>query len=145
MTATHLGAALAVPLITAFARRQEIDAALRAIFAPQEVPEAYADRFGVGLALRRRSLRLNARQLTSLKPYLAEMSERYGTLDLPVEVVHGTADAIVPLSVHSEPLVRAVPGAVLTRLEGIGHMPHHVAAEATAAAVFRAAERAGML
>ena len=61
---------------------------------------------------------------------------------MPIEIVHGTADEVVPIGVHSEPLARQIPGAVLTRLEGIGHMPHHAAPDAVEAAIHRAAARA---
>ena len=70
------------------------------------------------------------------------MSARYSTLPMPVEIVHGTADDVVPIHIHSEPLARQIPGAVLTRLEGIGHMPHHSAPAAVAEAIDRAAARA---
>jgi pimeloyl-ACP methyl ester carboxylesterase len=63
---------------------------------------------------------------------------------MPVEIVHGTADDVVPIHIHSEPLANQIPGAVLTRLDGIGHMPHHSAPEAVKAAIHRAAARAGL-
>ncbi len=145
VSASLLGSALAVPLITAFAPRRHADQALERIFAPQEVPKGYAEGFGVGLTLRRRSLRANARQVKALRDHIVELSRRYGQLQEPVEVVHGTHDRIVPFAVHAEPLVRALPDARLTRLEGIGHMPHHAAPDRVAAAVDRAAERAGLI
>jgi pimeloyl-ACP methyl ester carboxylesterase len=39
-------------------------------------------------------------------------------------------------------LAQQIPDAVLTRLEGIGHMPHHSDPEAVVAAIHRAAARA---
>ena len=44
---------------------------------------------------------------------------------MPVEILHGTADAVVPHAVHALPLARQIPGARLTTLEGMGHMPQH--------------------
>jgi pimeloyl-ACP methyl ester carboxylesterase len=69
---------------------------------------------------------------------------RYGEIGVPVEILHGDADDTVPLHVHSEPLSRQIPGATLTVLERIGHMPHHVAPDAVDAAIDRAARRAGL-
>ncbi len=45
----------------------------------------------------------------------------------------------MPLAIHSEPLSRQVPDARLTRLPGIGHMPHHVALPEVLAALDRVA------
>ncbi|WP_254796912.1 alpha/beta fold hydrolase [Sulfitobacter albidus] len=73
-----------------------------------------------------------------------KMVKRYPDLTMPFEIVHGDADTIVPLTVHSEPLSKQVPGANLTVLEGIGHMPHHVAPEESVAAIDRVAARAGL-
>ncbi len=144
LTATRLGGALAVPSITAFASEERIKGAVTSVFAPQEPPEGYAEYIGAPLTLRRESLRANGRQVNTLKPHVTEMSKRYGTIDVPLEIVHGDADDTVPLDVHSRPLANAVPGANLTVLPGIGHMPHHVAPEAVEAAIDRAAERAGL-
>ena len=94
--------------------------------------------------LRRASLRANARQVNTLRPHVVEMSKRYPTLDLPVELVHGDTDDTVPLDIHSQPLSALLPDANLTVLPGIGHMPHHVAPEAVTAAIDRAARRAGI-
>jgi pimeloyl-ACP methyl ester carboxylesterase len=58
---------------------------------------------------------------------------------VPLEIVHGSLDTIVPAEVHSVPLSRLVPGARLTLLEGAGHMPHHTHPEAVVAAIGRGA------
>jgi len=80
--------------------------------------------------------------VNSLYAHVSEMARAYPGLTMPVEIIHGTADTVVPLTVHAEPLSRQIPGAVLTRLEGIGHMPHHAAPDAIEAAIQRAAARA---
>lgn len=144
LTATATGGATVVPLITAFASEGSIQGAVSSIFEPQSPPDGYLDFVGAPLTLRRASLRANARQVNTLKPHLVEMSARYGSIDMPVEIVHGTADDVVPLAVHSEPLSQQIPDARLTRLPGIGHMPHHVAADEVTQAIDRAAARAGL-
>lgn len=139
-----VGGASLPPLVTAFAGDQTIDRAIESIFAPQAAPDDYAEYVGPGLTVRRRTLRANARQVNTLRPHVVAMSRQYGTLDLPVEIVHGTADDIVPLEVHARPLAGLAPGARLAVLDGIGHMPHHVAPEAVLDAIDRAAARAGL-
>ena len=69
------------------------------------------------------------------------MEPRYPTLTLPVELIHGTADTIVPLHIHSDPLSQRLPDATLTVIDGAGHMPHHAHAEQVIAAIDRAALR----
>jgi pimeloyl-ACP methyl ester carboxylesterase len=70
------------------------------------------------------------------------MAQTYAQLSLPVEILHGTADTIVPADVHAIPLSTRLPDAVLTLLPGIGHMPHHADPAAVVAAIDRAAVRA---
>ena len=144
VSASSIGGAALVPLITAFAQEEQVEPTLETIFAPQDVPEGYAEAVGIGLSLRRDAFRANARQVNSLKPHVAAMSERYPSLEMPVEIVHGGADEVVPAEIHAIPLARQIEGADLALLEGIGHMPHHVAPSAVVDAIDRAARRAGL-
>lgn len=144
VTAAPLGAALLVPVLTAFVTRGRVERALAATFDPQPVPEGYAAHFGPGLTLRRAALRANARQRANLRAEIAALEPRYGRIAVPTEIVHGDADTTVGLAIHSEKLVRRIPGARLTRLAGIGHMPQHWAVPDLVAAVDRAARRAGL-
>lgn len=138
------GGGLVVPVISAFLPQSYVDSSVESIFAPQDAPEGYAHHVGAGLVLRRESLRANAQQVNFLRPHIVKMSKRYNSLTMPFEIVHGDADTIVPLSVHSEPLARQLPDARLTVLPGIGHMPHHAAPDAVEDAIDRAAARAGL-
>jgi len=139
-----LGSAMAVPPITALVPRSYIRDQVRAVFDPEPVPEGYVDHFGAELAARRVSLRANAKQRLGLLAQITQMQPHYGELALPIELIHGTADTTVGLSIHAEKFIRQVPKANLVRLEGVGHLPHHTAPEATRAAIDRAAARAGL-
>lgn len=143
LTAHPAAAAALVPLATAWVTDARVHRTLTAIFAPDPVPPGYAEHVGTALALRRGSLRANARQLNGLKAHLEGMAQHYPHLTLPVEIVHGTADTIVPAAVHALPLSRLLPDARLTLIEGAGHMPHHTHPEAVIAAIDRAGLRAG--
>lgn len=142
LTSSRLGRATVVPLVTAFAPLSRTEQAIGAIFAPDPVPPGYAAHIGAGLTLRRETLAANARQVNGLRPHIVRMAEGYGTLDLPVQILHGTADTIVPAEIHAIPMHARLPDAELTLLPGIGHMPHHADPEATVAAIDRAAARA---
>ncbi len=144
VTSSWWGKALVVPLITAFVPQSRIDAAIVSVFPPQSAPQDYADHVGAALTLRRVSMRANADQRANLLSEIKLQVTEYHRITAPTEIVHGTADTTVGLSIHSEKLVDQIPDAVLTRLPGIGHMPHHVAEDDVIAAIDRAAARAGL-
>jgi pimeloyl-ACP methyl ester carboxylesterase len=107
------------------------------VFAPQSPPPGYVAHLGFDRVLRAQALRANALQLAALKDQIRTMVPHYPALAMPVEALHGTADTTVPLAIHSEPLAAQVAQARLTRLEGIGHMPHHAALPDVLAALDR--------
>lgn len=111
--------------------------AVARVFAPQDPPPGYLAELRLDLVVTQKALRANARQLAALKDQIREMVPRYPSLGMPVALIHGTSDTIVPLDVHSEPLARQLPQARLTRLDGIGHMPHHAALPEVLAALQR--------
>lgn len=141
---SFFGGAWLPPLITAWVPEGAIGAGLRGIFEPDPVPPGFREWFSVPIALRRHSIRANARQVMGLRAQIVEMSRRYDSLPMPVEILHGEADIIVPPTIHAYPLARLAPKANLVMLPGIGHMPHHAAPEAVVAAVDRARARAGL-
>ena len=111
--------------------------AVNGVFEPQQAPEGYLDHVRLDLILQPSALRANALQLTALKPQVRAMQSRYGELAMPVEILHGTPDDTVWLTIHSEALAVEAPDARLTRLDGIGHMPQHVALAQVEAALAR--------
>lgn len=131
-------------LLSALAPESAARGVFEAVFDPDPVPEGYIAHFGPGLSMRRASQAANNRQINTLKDQLQQMHPAYPSLTLPIEMVHGEADTIVGLEIHSARLADDAPGARLTRLEGVGHMPHHSRPEAIVAAITRAAERAGL-
>lgn len=138
------GAALLSPFVTAFATKTLQERAVTSVFAPEEVPTGYTQYIGTELTLRRSTLRANARQITSLLPEIRKMCASYPELTMPVEIVHGTQDTIVPFEVHAEPLSRQLADMRLTALEDVAHMPHHSAPDRVVEAIDRLAHRAGL-
>lgn len=139
LTATRLGRALAVPLASALVTEAYVERMMPGLFAPSAAPEGYSDRIGAVLALAPGALGVNADQVNGLLPHVAAMRGAYPRLSLPIEMVHGAHDPIVPLDLHSRPLAALLPQARLTVLEDAGHMPHHTHVEAVEAAVLRIA------
>jgi pimeloyl-ACP methyl ester carboxylesterase len=132
---------LARAAISAWATDAMIRAGTEAVFAPDPMPLGYVAHFGPRLSLREGTASLNGRQRAILKDEIRALSPRYSAIRVPLEQVHGTADVTVGLSIHAEPLTAAVAGANLTRLPGIGHMPHQVSPDDVVAAIDRAAAR----
>lgn len=138
------GGVVTIPVISAFVPPSLVNSSIAATFAPQSPPEGYADVIGAGLTLRPESMRANARQVNTSRPYVVELSKRYPELTLPIEIVHGEEDKTVPIHIHAEEIEKIVPQVNTVRLPGVGHMPHHADPEAAVAAIDRAAQRAGL-
>lgn len=143
LLSSRLGLATALPLAIAFMPDSVIAREIEAIFAPEPVPAGYAEHIGAVLTLRRSVMRANLLQVAGLKPHLQQMALHYPNLSLPVEMVHGTADTIVPAHVHADPLMRLLPNGALDLIDGAGHMPHHTREDRVVAAIGRAAARSG--
>jgi pimeloyl-ACP methyl ester carboxylesterase len=143
-TSTAPGRAVLVPLAAAWVPEAHVRAQIDAVFAPSHPPPGYLDHLGTDLILRRSQLAANVAQVNALRPQIVAMEPRYPTLALPIEMVHGTADTIVPLTIHSGPLAPRLPTANLTVIEGAGHMPHHTHSDIVLTAIHQAATRAGL-
>lgn len=144
LLSSKTGGAVLAPLASAFVADSYVESVIAGVFAPQSPPPDYVSRAAVPLALRTETLRANARQVNSLRPEVVQMSRRYREVAMPVEILHGTADETVYAEIHAEPLHELLPNSELTILEGIGHMPHHVATDEVIEAIDRAARRAGL-
>ena len=136
------GGVVAIPMISAFVPQRIINDSIAATFAPQSVPEGYADYIGAGLTLRPSSMRANARQVNTSRQHVVTLSQRYPELTLPIEIVHGEEDTTVPIHIHAEEIAKIVPQVNTVRLVGVGHMPHHANPAEAVAAINRAAARA---
>jgi len=74
----------------------------------------------------------------------AEVCERLAALGLPILILHGTADRIVPIS-NSRALARKLPAARLVEIQGCGHVPHEEAPAEAAEALQKFARECGLL
>jgi len=131
-------------VVTAWVPEQMVDTSTNTVFAPQSAPEGYGAHFGPGLTLRRFSLLENARQRAALLAQVEVMAPRYPDITVPTEILHGDADTIVGLPIHSIPLSQQIPDAILTVMPGVGHMPQHADPQAIVDAITRLTLRAGL-
>ena len=98
---------------------------VKGAFAPSPVPQSFGAA-GLPLALRPQSYAANAEDIDRLKPFLLAQSARYGELKLPITILHGDADSVVGLEIHSRARPRAAPKAKLVVVPGAGHLLHHI-------------------
>ena len=118
--------------------RPLVDSALRRVFFPDPPPADYA-RLAPALALDEARLLNDGEDRKSAEAGLRALAPRYAELAIPVVVVVGEQDRVVPTRSSFE-LHRLLPHSELVLLAATGHMPHFTRPDAVMAAVDRAAE-----
>jgi pimeloyl-ACP methyl ester carboxylesterase len=106
-----------------------------AVFAPQEAPADYAERAAIALVLRPQTFLANARDVAGLHAFVTRQAPRYATIKAPTVIITGDRDTIVSPDIHARALAAKLPNSKLVVLEGVGHMPHHVAPDRVVAAI----------
>ena len=129
-------------MAAAFAPEGAVEQVMTSVFSPDPVPAGYLAEFGAPLSLRRESQANNTRQVNSLLTYVTEMAPQYPGLTLPIEILHGDADTIVGIDIHSRRMAAEVASARLTVIPDTGHMLHHSHPQAVVDAIARARQRA---
>jgi pimeloyl-ACP methyl ester carboxylesterase len=120
-----------------------LDPAVAEVFAPQEVPADYAQRAAIKLVLRPESFIANAQDVAGLRDFVAGQARRYPELKMPITIIAGDRDSIVSARIHSRALADTLPHSKLIMLEGVGHMPHHVARDRIIEAIEEVVKQAG--
>jgi len=108
---------------------------IAAVFAPQVAPADYAQRAAIRLVLRPKNFIANASDVAGLLEFVTVQAPRYSELKMPTTVITGDRDTIVSPRIHSRALADTVPHSKLIMLEGVGHMPHHVARDRVVEAI----------
>jgi pimeloyl-ACP methyl ester carboxylesterase len=98
------------------------------VFAPQSPPDGYLDHVGVGLTVNPKRFAINARQILPMAPQIKAMIPRYHTLNMPIEIIHGTADKSVSSKYHTGGFMamQPRPNVTATYVDGIGHGIHQL-------------------
>jgi len=115
-------------------------ATLNAVFAPELAPESFALESGAALGLRPATFIAACEDMRTVSDELVNLTPRYCSLRIPVEVVYGRADPILDYRAHGERLVAAVPNATLHLVEG-GHMIPVTAADQIVSRIRQMVER----
>ncbi len=109
------------------------------IFAPAPVSSGWMVIFPFEMTLRPSRIRAAAADAAVMVPAAASMAPRLPELKMPVTVIAGSGDMVVPPSEQSERLSRELRRSRLIMVEGAGHMVHHTAAGRIASEIRTAA------
>lgn len=121
--------------------RPLVRAAAQRAFFPTPPPDEYLE-IAPRLALAASALINDGEDRKVAEQGLAALRPRYPGLSVPLVIVTGAQDRMVPPAV-SERLHALVPRSEIVRVPGAGHMPQFSAPDVVAAAVDRAAVLAG--
>ena len=113
---------------------------LKASFAPRPIPQRFAERFPLELALRPRQLRASAADSGLMIPSVARLQRRYAELRMPVAIMTGDADRIVTARNQAFRLHHAIAHSSLRVFSGLGHMLHYFAGDEIVKQVRRLSE-----
>lgn len=103
-----------------------LEAGIAEVFEPNRVPPDYIERTAVRLAIRPDAFRASAEDVLRLSPYLAGQSRRYAELQMPMLLITGADDGVVPAWNHTDRLEQLLSQVQVVRFTGTGHAPHHV-------------------
>ncbi|HEX8308158.1 MAG TPA: alpha/beta hydrolase [Allosphingosinicella sp.] len=111
------------------------------IFGPAPVSDGWEKDFPFEMTLRPSQIRAAAAEAALIVPAAASLAPRLTGLTLPVTLIAGDGDKVVSTQDQSERLAESLAQAELLIVEGAGHMVHHTASAAVAAAIRAASER----
>ena len=114
-------------------------AGVQSTFTPDSAPEGYEEALGLSLLFRPGHFRHNSIDTSNLRTHLARQSQRYDEISVPTIIVTGNRDQTVMAKLHSYALHEQVSGSELIKLQGVGHMPHHVRPDIVVEALTRLA------
>lgn len=117
------------------------EAALREIFAPEQVPAEFGVEGGGLLAMRPNNFYASSSDLCDLEHELEPLAARYGELKLPVSILYARGDNLLDYRMHGEKTAGEIADARIELVEG-GHMLPFTQPETTLAFIRGAASRA---
>jgi pimeloyl-ACP methyl ester carboxylesterase len=114
---------------------------IKAMFAPERVPERFSREFPVALTLRPSQIKAFAEETAGMNAAAATLSKSYGGIRVPTTIIAGDADAVVDAD-QSKRLHAAIAASQLVIIPGVSHMAHHSAPHDVVHAIESVAARA---
>lgn len=128
---------IATPTSLRYARQT-----LEFIFSPQGVPTDYMVNGGGWLGLRPTHFHATSTDFVAVEEDLARIEQRYGEIAMPAGIFFGTADRVIDMRIHGEPMKDRIGGLDFEMVDGLGHMPQFAEPDRVIAFIKRIAERA---
>ena len=97
------------------------------IFKPQDIPEGYLDYIGTDLSRRLSTIKANKSDLSIMSKALDKNFAFYNQMEIPIEIIHGEKDFVVPVKSQAVAFNEVIPNSRLRILPTVGHMVHHFA------------------
>lgn len=95
------------------------------VLYPMQVPDNYTKNIAAPLALRPWTFLDNVEDMMRLNEYMQTLSPRYDEIELPLLIIHGKEDVLVPFWNHGRRVLPVVHQAQLVLIPGAGHGLHH--------------------
>jgi pimeloyl-ACP methyl ester carboxylesterase len=108
---------VAIPLSLRYARPT-----MEFIFAPQAFPADYMVDGGGWLGLRPVHFQATSADVVAIEQDLGRIEQRYGEIAMPAGILFGTADRVIDIRIHGEPMRGKIEGLDFEPVDGVGHM-----------------------
>ena len=115
---------------------------MKFIFAPQAFPTDYMVSGGGWLGLRPAHFHATSTDVVAVEQDLGRIEQRYGEIAMPAGILFGSADRVIDIRTHGEPMRDEIEGLDFERVDGLGHMLQFIEPERVTAFIKRIAERA---
>ncbi|MER9581382.1 alpha/beta fold hydrolase [Mesorhizobium sp. M0276] len=112
------------------------------IFAPQVFSADYMVDAGGWLGLRPAHFYATSSDVVAVEQDLGRIERRYGEIVMPTGILFGTADRVIDIRTHGEPLRSTIERLDFESIDGVGHMPQFVEPDRVIAFIKRLATRA---
>ncbi|MER9300763.1 alpha/beta fold hydrolase [Mesorhizobium sp. M0621] len=112
------------------------------IFAPQALPADYMVDAGGWLGLRPTHFYATSSDVVAVEQDLGRIEQRYGEIAMPAGILFGTADRVVDIRTHGEPMQSKIETLDFESVAGLGHMPQFNQPDRVIAFIKRIAVRA---
>ncbi|BCG80783.1 alpha/beta fold hydrolase [Mesorhizobium sp. 113-3-3] len=128
---------VAIPLSLHYARPT-----MEFIFAPQAFPTDYMVGGGGWLGLRPAHFQATSADVVAVEQDLGRVELRYNEIVIPAGILFGTADRVIDIRIHGEPMLGKIAGLDFESFDGVGHMPQFVEPKRVVGFIERIAARA---
>ena len=115
----------------------QVNAATRAVFAPNNRPADYVSKTKAYRAIEPVAFHHNAVEISNLQKWAKKAANGYKSIKAPTIIITGDNDQIVSPEIHSRHLAHDIENAKLITIHNLGHKSDYVARDVAVAAILR--------